>query len=259
MKNIAREDIVLDYLIKNRQIDLSEASTLLGVSESTARRVFNELQDAGKAFRTHGGIMLIDHPAYSFSDLLSVNAAEKNAIGRLAAAHIRSGDILYLDCGTTLFCLCQALADALRSGTLRDLQLFTNSLANMEVLAPHCTVNLIGGTYRPKRKDFVGFLSKSMVQALYFNRCFLGADGLGIPPGAGAMDFDTADLNAQVIARSGEVFVLCDSEKFRRTALVAYAQPAQIDWLITDGGIAPETEAACRQAGMRVLTAQAVA
>lgn len=256
MKNSTREDIVLGYLLKNRQIDLGEASTLLGVSESTARRVFNDLQDAGKAFRTHGGIMLIDRPAYSFSELLAVNASEKKAIGRLAATHIQSGDILYLDCGTTLFCLCQALADALRDGSLRDLRIFTNSLANMELLAPHATVNLIGGTYRPKRKDFVGFLSKSMVRELYFGRCFLGADGLGIPPGAGAMDFDTADLNEQVIARSGEVFVLCDSQKFRRTALVAYAQPAQIDWLITDSRVQPDTQAACQKAGMRVLTAQ---
>lgn len=256
MKNTEREAVILEYLHKNHEADLNDASKMLEVSESTARRVFNELQRSGRAFRTHGGIRLMETAGYSFAHLVGVRTGEKQAIGRLACSQIQSGDVLYLDCGTTVLFLCHQLALELAAGRLEDVKLFTNSMANLEVLAPCAPVNLLGGTYRPQRRDFAGFLAKSMLDDLHFTRCFLGADGIGAPLSAGAMDFDTADLNRQVVARSDEVCVLCDSTKFAKPALVAYARAEEVDCLVTDDGIDPNVYGACAAAGVRVLCAQ---
>lgn len=255
MKKCNREAVLLEYLYKNREIDLTDASKVLEVSESTARRVFNELQRSGRAFRTHGGIKLIESAGYSFAELVGVRTAEKQAIGQLACTQVRSGDVLYLDCGTTLLFLCRQLAQELAAGRLGDLRIFTNSLANMEALAGCVPVNLLGGTYRPQRRDFAGYLTKGMLADLHFTRCFLGTDGIGSPFSVGAMDFETADLNREVVAHSDSVFVLGDSSKFARPALVAYARAAEVDCLVTDGQLDATLLQECAGAGVQVLCA----
>ncbi|MDL2327880.1 DeoR/GlpR family DNA-binding transcription regulator [Ruminococcaceae bacterium OttesenSCG-928-A11] len=255
MKNATKENILLEHLHKNGAVDLNDASRILGVSESTTRRVFNTLQSSGIAFRTHGGIRLAEASVYSFAQLVGVHPEEKQAIGKLACAQIQSGDVLYLDCGTTMLFLCRQLAAEITAGRLADIKVLTNSIANLEVLAPCAPVVLLGGAYRPQRRDFAGFLTKGMLEGLHFDRCFLGTDGIGLPFSAGAMDFDTADLNCQVVGRSREVVVLSDSSKFARPALVAYARADQVDCLITDDRLDPAIHAACAAEGLRVLCA----
>lgn len=250
-----REAVILDYLHKNTEITLEEASKILGVSSSTTRRVFNCLQGRGQAFRTHGGIKLIEAAPYSFEATSEVHRREKQAIGSLASGCVQSGDVLYLDCGTTLLHMCRALAQHIEAGRLRDLQVFTNSIANLEALAGCTAVNLVGGAYRPQRRDFAGFLAKSMLADLHFTRCFLGTDGIGSPFSAGATDFDTADLNRQVIGHSNEVFVLCDASKLGRPTLVCYAKAGEVHWLVTDESADADFGQACTQAGVQVLHA----
>ena len=255
MKKNEREKILIEKLHLNKKIELNEAVEMLNVSESTARRIFNELEENGKAIRTHGGIVpaLGNNPEYSFELLMKSHFDEKMAIGELAAAEIQDGDIVYLDCGTTVLSLCFKIALLLREGYLKNTQFFSNSLANLEVLAPITQVNLIGGRYRPNRKDFSGYTAEIILRELHFTKAFLGTDGISPPICFNATDFDTARLNQLVIAGSERVYVLCDYSKFGKRSLISYANAEDVDAVISDGKIEEASVEMLEAAGIRMI------
>ena len=106
-KTERQEQLLLEQLGHRHTLTLAEAKTLLGVSESTARRLFIRLESSGAAVRRYGGIQLLqESPAadYLYEQVEGQYAAQKRQIGRCAAEMIESGDVLYLDSGTTMAC-----------------------------------------------------------------------------------------------------------------------------------------------------------
>jgi len=227
-----------NQLIIRKKMDLKEAMDLIDTSESTARRMFIKLEKDGKALRTHGGIMLFVGPAtdYSFDAVAHAQYQEKTEIGEAACTLVEDGDVIYCDAGTTLLCFCTALAGRLKQESLQ-ISVFTNSLANLEVLSDLIPVVLIGGTYRPHRKDFCGFIAETSLSRLHFTKCFLGADGSLMPQYFSTTDFDTARLNEIVIQNSEKTIVLTDSSKFEKNSLISYAPFNLVNTVVTDSGI----------------------
>lgn len=240
MNKAERERFVLEKLIASKRLSLQEVMDALGVSQSTARRIFNNLESSGKAIRTHGGISLLNENLfeYSFDSVLKSHVEEKRRIGKAAAGTLRDGEVIYVDCGTTALSFCLNACNLIKEGNVRDIKIFTNSLANVEILSEATEVTLIGGTYRPNRKDFAGYIAESAIKQLQFDKCFLGSDGVAIPL-FGATDFDTARLNQLVIAKSKQVALLCDSSKFGKKSLISFAQPGEIHTIITDANLSP--------------------
>lgn len=236
-KTERREQQLLEQLGRRHTLTLSEAIALLGVSESTARRLFIRLESSGAAVRRYGGIQLLQDPPkadYLYEQVEGQYAAQKQEIGRAAAAMIESGDVLYLDSGTTAACLCTALAERLAAGELAELSVFTNSLVNLDLLSPHMKVNLIGGEYRRNRRDFCGYLAEETVGGLHFTKCFLGADGFHYRYGFTATDFHTARLNELALGNADRGIVVMDSSKFMAASVVSYSRDRRIDTVLTD-------------------------
>lgn len=245
-------------LLTRHRLELAEAMHLLGKSESTVRRMFDELERDGRAIRTHGGIQLSSSDGtsdYSFELLSQSQHAEKLAIAELAAGLIRPGDVIWLDSGTTVRNLCLQLAADPRIADL-GLKVFTNSYPNLESLSGRLPVVLIGGEYRPNRRDFVGYIAESALADLHFTRSFLGADGCLLPDGFQATDFNTARLCQIILRNSDESTVLCDSSKFMRRSLVTFARFDQINHLITDSDVNADDLAVLRRGTMDIRVAE---
>ena len=257
MKKKERESIVLEKLMREKKVELDEMISLLGVSDSTVRRIFCDIEKTGRAVRTHGGLALITNKPgdYSFEALARTQSEQKIAIGKAACALVEPNDNLYLDCGTTLLSFCVQLSERFASNGYGNLQIFTNSLANLEILAPHTSVNLLGGRYRQNRKDFAGYMTENMLQHLHFTKCFLGADAANLKEGMMATDFETAALNHIVANNSEKVIYLCDSTKLRRTSLISYAPLSQGATLVTDRNVEEETANALRESGVTLILA----
>ena len=119
MKNCdRRRQSVLNMLRKTKKLTVEEAMQAFGVSESTVRRLFAQLEAEGEVIRAYGGICftgLSDGARSYMFDLVQLeNADEKNAIGKAAMQLIRNGDIIYLDSGTTVMSLGAAMAEVFR-------------------------------------------------------------------------------------------------------------------------------------------------
>lgn len=236
-KSELREGILLEHLKAKKRLSLSEAIELLDVSESTVRRLFIRLENAGFAIRSYGGIQLVGNHTimdYSYDQVEGQSVEQKRLIGERAALLVENGDVMYLDSGTTIAHFCAALAKRIEKKELETVTVFTNSLVNLEILIRHVPVSLIGGEYRANRKDFCGYLAEESVKSLHFTKCFLGADGYNIDNGFTATDFQTARLNELAMRNSDKRLVLMDSSKFSIMSVVSYSRNRTVNTLITD-------------------------
>lgn len=255
--NKTREQVLMNKLRAADRVDLAEAVKLLQVSESTVRRLFSRLEQEGKVIRIHGGICLREEKEqeYSFERVVKSRIQEKKAIAVKACERLEDGDIIFCDTGTTMFCFCREIRRLVEEKGW-NIRVYTNSLANFEALTPEVPVTLLGGEYRPNRKDFVGYLTELAVSKVHFTKCFLGTDGCDKKHCFTTMDFDTARMNEAAMENAEEIIVLCDSEKFDACAQVGYAEFRQVNGLITDSGLDGEKKRLLESFGMKVTVAE---
>ncbi len=253
-----REKKILDTLNQKKKLSIDEVTSLLGISLSSARRLFIEMENSGKVVRTHGGIHLVSTKEleYSFEKLESKNLSAKKQIGKYTADILRNDDVVYFDSGTTILQLTYAVKERIQNGTLSGIKVITNSLANLFVLQEVCSVFLVGGEYNTKRRAFSGYSSEKFIQNFIYKKAFLGADGLDIKEGFMTTDTDTAKLNEIVMKRSEESYVLLDSSKFCLRSFVSYASTSEIEAIITDSNINVDCLEECSKINLKVIRAK---
>ena len=119
-----RKQNVLKMLRTSKKLSVEDAMRTLGVSESTVRRLFAQLEAEGEGIRAYGGICCTGRSSgsesYLFDRVQLENPAEKAAIGRAALSLIKAGEVIYLDSGTTVMSLGAAMADVFRDAAIED-------------------------------------------------------------------------------------------------------------------------------------------
>ncbi len=240
----SRENEILEVLKERHRLDMAEIVQLFGISDSTARRLCVGLEKKGRIIRGFGGIHQVpDSPAvkteYQYDVVAEENAAEKSLIGAYASTLVEDDDIIFISGGTTVAQFSRQLAERIRAGLISGVLITTNSLINAEALAPFTKVLLIGGEYRPHRRDVAGFISEKMVASAHFNKCFLGIDAIDVNAGLMVFDVETGNLDELVSAHSDKKFILADSQKFKRKSFITYSSITPNHVIITDGKVDP--------------------
>ncbi len=245
-----------DYLKDASRITLAEAEAMLDISESTARRLFIKIENMGQALRVHGGLQSLadSQIEYNYPRMESQCLAQKKLIAQAAAREIIGAKTIYLDSGSTVYQLSLCLAELLRAGRVDQIQVFTNSLKNLQALSGLTNIQFIGGNYREHRQDCCGYLAEETLQKLNFDLCALGADGCDALNGVSTTDMATARLCQIALEHSARHILLADSSKFQRSALAIYCQTEDFDTLITDAELNAETAQAVEAKGTRLVT-----
>lgn len=255
-----RKEQLLFELNSRERINVQEIQELLNVSASTARRLCISLESDGRAVRILGGIKKLpdasngDKPDYSYDQSATANVEEKRRIGQYASSLVRTGDIIYVTGGTTVYAFVLDLRERIRAGALHGVVIMTNSLANAEALSDTTRVLLTGGEFRPKRRDLAGYLSEQNIRSAHFNKCFAGVDGIDLVDGLMALDMDTANMDQTVTAQSDETFILTDHTKFRNQSFIIYERISARHTLITDDGLDPSLARQARDSGIKLIT-----
>ena len=249
-----RKKKLLDTLQVKKKMDVQEASDLIGISPATARRFFSQLAKEGIAVRIHGGIQLLTESSGTYSYILSNTRRvhEKALIAAKAVNLIQEGDLLFLDSGTTILKMAEALELRLRTEKLEGVVIVTNSLVNYEKLSEFCKVILVGGEVRLTRRDTCGHLAEKALESLHVHKSFFGADAIHPEKGLMATDEWTCRMNGIVRRNSDSVYVLADSEKFGRSSLMTYSTLDAVDCIYTDDGISNEEIALYREKGAKI-------
>lgn len=231
-----RRSAILQRLKEDSSINAAEMSKEFGVSEVTIRKDLRLLESRRLLIRVHGGAIMdstisadeIEERNFHFKQL--VNAREKAAIGRAAAAHIKNGDTILVDSGTT------ALQVVHNLHNFTDLTIITNSVPAMleAIKYKRFRVILLGGTVREASNSIVGPLAESNLKLFYCDKLFLGVDSISVEAGLSTPSMEEASTNQVMISRAREVIAVFDSSKVNKRSLAFIANLDKIHTVITD-------------------------
>lgn len=248
-----RKKKILDALENAGNMDVHQLSVQLDISPVTIRRDLQQLADEGLLIRTHGGAMKAEAaPRFpAFLDKAADSREQKRQIGKLAASFVRPGDTIFLDCGSTVFCMCEHLQK------VPGLKVITNSLPVLSALlpVPEISVNLVGGEVDKERKAVHGLQAIRHIESYHAAKAFIGVDGLSAENGLTAFSEKEAAISTAISRNADTVYLLCDASKIGRDSYFKFAPLSLFHYLLTDNGISAEHLKALEGQGVKLLQA----
>jgi DeoR family fructose operon transcriptional repressor len=241
-------------LVRDRgSVRASELTDLFGVTDETIRRDLTQLADLGVLNRAHGGAIAPTHAESDLALRLREHEAEKVDIAQAAAELVNDGSTIIVDSGSTAVHFVRALKSK------RDLIVVTNAVTNAVELmdSREITVVLTGGVVRPVTYGAVGDFAVATLAELRVDQTFLAINSISIKGGLTYPSFEEVAVKRAMIAAAAEVILLADHSKFGRESLVRVAPIDVLTAVVTSGGSDPETLAALREHGVKVIVAAA--
>ena len=224
-----RKQIILDKLNAEGEVDVKLIAAELDISEITIRRDLNQMANDGLLYRTHGGAMKVNplEIPHEFVNKAAKNVEAKDKICRAAAEQINHGDIIFMDCGSTVFRLCQFIK-------AKKIKVITNSIPVVyELQNSMVSLNIIGGEFNAERQAVHGTMAHEHVARYKATKAFLGVDGIS-RNGLFANSELEADITKAYIAHSTKTYLLCDESKIGKESYLHFGELSMINTIITN-------------------------
>ena len=220
----------MDLIKKRKNIRLNEIIEELKVSEATARRDLNFLEEKGKIRRVHGGAVLIEDREENIDYKKLVFSEEKDRIGKKAASYVKNGDTIFLDAGSTTECVIKYLSGK------EDVKVVTNGFTHIEELTKRgIETYLLGGKVKVKTGAVIGSTALFSLKNYNFDVVFIGANGINFD-GYSTPDPEEVLVKSEAVKKGRKVFFLCDHSKFNERSFINFAS-LKDGILITDSEI----------------------
>ena len=230
--------MIVDRLRVADRVSVQELVEATEASDMTVRRDLDFLAAQGVLKRVHGGAVSAMpsgvEPPYSLRAQAAI--AAKRAIAAAAVEHIRDGETIVLDSGTTALEVARHLRD--RAVTVMPLSLH---VAQELSDAPRIRLLMPGGEARKGELALVGPLTIASLRALRFDVAVLSPCAFSLDAGLTAFDLGDAEIKQEALAVAARSIVLADGAKWDRAAL-AYVCPADRPDLIITDDTAPEDQ-----------------
>lgn len=243
-----RHSDILRLVRDHGTLTVADLAIGLGVSQETIRRDVRPLALSGEIVKVHGRVALPhDLGEAPFERRLRENAEGKRAIARHAATFIEDGDSLMLDTGTTTSIFAREL---LRK---RNLTVVTNSSDIARTLA---TVNgnkvyMAGGELNGDNGAAFGASAVQFASAFNVRHAFISIAAIDSRAGPTDAYLDEAEFARMLLSRGERRYILTDSSKFGRKALIKVCEFSRIDCIVTDRPPPPDIIAALAEANVR--------
>lgn len=216
---------------------LSEAARLCGVSEMTIRR---DVAASDGAMTFLGGrLVMVGNPQYApgydFDAETDSRAEAKRRLCQGSASLIEDGDTLFIDCGTTLMPLAEALP---REMTLTVVTYALN-VANAVSRLPRVRLLLLGGLYHSSSQSFGSDDMRRTIERLGINKAFVSAAGVHVERGVSCFHFHEVAPKQAAIGSAAQRILVFDASKLDVIRPAYFARLEEFDTLVTDGEAAP--------------------
>ncbi len=242
----------LRNLVQSRGFaSLGELAESLEVSESTIRRDLEQLEQAGDARRTHGGVFWTGK-----SDTMRVFETRRDsqwpakaAIGRVAAGMVEDHDTILLDGGSTTYEIARHLVG-------RPLQIVTNSLPVAHLLSSSESIDLVmvGGCVRGRRAVAIGPMTDAMLQTINVGKAFLSVAGV-TERGYFNSDMMLVESEKAMLAAADQAIVVTDSSKFGKVSLSRLCGLDEVHAVVTDSSLESSWKARLESQGVELVLA----
>lgn len=233
------------------RVAVAELSQELGVSEVTIRADLQALAEQKLIVRTHGGAIPAGGARVELALVMrrERQVQEKSRIGQAAAALIANGDAIFLDSSSTALAIVKHLKNH------RHLTVVTNSLTIAQDTqdAPGIRVVIPGGTLQRETVSLIGIDGLEMLRKFNIQKGFFGAHGISLPEGLTDVSAEEAEVKRSMVAMCRQTIALLDATKWGRVGLASFAQPNEINTVITDVHAPAELVQQVRAAGIEVV------
>ena len=245
----ARRQRLAGLLARHHYLSLGELCDRLEVSEPTARRDLAALAAEQAITRTRGGALVEYNQKFpSFRERLGRAAGIKRRLAVAAARLLRPGQTVWLDGGTTVYYVAEALAER----RPENLVVVTHNMPAAELLADlgDVDVHLLGGQYFRRTSLLLGPRTVAAARRWRFDVALLGVEGID-REGLWNSLRDVVLLQRAVIRASALSVVLADAVKFGRRAAEFLGRASEVDKILTDAP-ASDFETAGLRPGQRL-------
>lgn len=253
---IQRLQAIKELILQEKAVRVGDLARRFDVSEETIRRDLGRLEQEGLVQKNYGGAVLVKELETAVHPVPAVNQRkvqfheEKLAIGRAAAALVKSPQTIILDAGSTTWCVAQYLPQE------HDLSVVTNCLDIPEALnlSEGSQVVLVGGKLNKKSMSLVGPNTEAEIRKYAADIAFLGTSGFSLDRGFMSSDIYDCEIKKAMIQTAAKVVIVADHSKFARGGLLAFAEPGMVDILVTSEQADSEVLEKLTRRGVEIVT-----
>jgi DeoR/GlpR family transcriptional regulator of sugar metabolism len=218
-----RQRRILELVEAEGRVVATELQDRLGVSGYTIRRDLDELAQARRLQRVHGGALSTTPRTYEERQSHALEG--KIATAAAAARLLRPDQTAILDGGSTAL----QLVEHVRSGIF-----ITHSPPIACALAGRAEVVLIGGTLDPRALVATGAETIRAYEDISADVCFLGVWAIDAEQGLSGGYREESEVRRTMIRRARAVVGLADATKLGTVAPFRYGPATALTHLATD-------------------------
>jgi DeoR family ulaG and ulaABCDEF operon transcriptional repressor len=258
-----REQLILSLLSERGFVSFQELERRNIGSPATIRRDLERMSAEGSLSRVRGGAKATNGTAEApnalavalhlagvpFHENIARNRAQKERIGKAAAALCMPGEGVMIDGGSTTLQMCPYLAGL-------NLQVLTNSLHIVSALINQNGTRILvpSGAVFPEQNIILSVFGDEGMPRFHAPKLFMGAQSIGVQ---GLMQADVVLVAGErrLIERADEIIVLVDASKFDGPSGNVVCGLEEIDTIITDDRLSDKTAQLIERAGVKLLIA----
>jgi DeoR family myo-inositol catabolism operon transcriptional repressor len=227
---LARINHIEEYILINKTVSLERLCEIFNVSMNTIRRDISILIEKGSIKKIYGGVT-INEPTtiIPFEERNIDHSSDKAIIGKIASNFVKDGDVIFIDSGTTTMKMLDYIKD-------QHITILTNNLNIImgAIAYPNLNVISLGGNLIRETNSLSGIGSIDMLKYYNISKAFMASAGISSNNMVTNSTFQEFEIKKTIIEKADEVYVLVDSSKFDKSALVSYCELRDVDYLITN-------------------------
>lgn len=243
-----RQQLILERLQRDGKVIAVDLAQEFRVSEDSIRRDLRDLAAQGLCRRVYGGALL----AVNIPPLGERHAERtelKRALARTAVGLVGTGQIIFIDAGSTNTILAKMLPDH------RDLTVVTNApdVALAVLGRPGFDVIILGGKLDSAIGGAIGSRTVRQAQDIRADLCFPGVCAIDPQRGLWTYDEEETVFKQAIIEASGETVAIATPDKLVASATHHTAPITGISHLVVASDTDDDVVARYRAAGVTVL------
>lgn len=247
-----RENAILELLSEHGRMEVAVLAEKLGISQVTARKDLDALEERGILRREHG--YAVFGGSDDINNRLAFHYEEKRRIARQAAKLVAPGETVMIENGSCCALVAEELARTNQDGTI-----ITNSafIASYIRKIGRIRIVLLGGDFQNDSQVMVGPILKTCAEQFYVKKLFIGIDGYSERLGFTASDHLRVQAVRDMAEQAETVMVVTESAKFDRNGVVPLKLQHRPCQVVTDAAIPQDKEDTLTRNGVKVYKAEA--
>lgn len=252
---LARRDVIAARLATGQAVVAVKLAEEFDVSEDAVRRDLRALAAEGLCRRVYGGALPVTPAFRPMAARIGEASERKEALAKAAIPLIESGELIFLDTGSTNLALVGWLPED------HDLTVATNSIdiAAAILRRPDLKLLMVGGAIDSVVGGAIDAQATLTVMRLNIDRCFLGACSVSSHRGVSSLNEADAIFKRALLERSQHTAVLTTNDKFAAKAHYQVTSLKHVTHFIVEHDVPSEALATLKTSGSTVIKASHLA